>query len=202
RISIWNLMYPTTSTKPEPLGDAYRKWLRDLGYIEGKNIVIEQHYAEGKADRIPPLVAELVQLNVDVLVFGTSLAIRAAKQATKTIPIVMITQVDPVAAGLVDSLARPGGNITGLTRLTQDLSGKRLEVLKESVPGISRVGVLLDASSPETATTSLKDYETAGRELKIAIRAVEIRGPKPDFEEAFLAAAKVRINALITIRDA
>jgi putative ABC transport system substrate-binding protein len=112
----------------------FGKGCESLAIIDGKTILIEQRYAEGKSDRIPRLVAELVQLNVDVLVFGSLPAIRAAKQATKTIPIVMITQVDPVEAGLVDSLARPGGNITGLTRLTRDLSGKRLEVLKEAVP--------------------------------------------------------------------
>jgi putative ABC transport system substrate-binding protein len=202
RIGFLQRRVPPTPTNPDPLGDAFRKGLRDLGYSEGKNIIIEQRYAEGKADRIPVLVAELVTLNVDVLVFGTLPAIRAAKQATKTIPVVIIFQGDPVAAGLVNSLARPGGNITGLTRLTRDLSGKRLEVLNEAVSGISRVGVLLDATSPETATTSLKDYETAGRPLKITIQALEIRGPKPDFEEAFQAATKGRINALITIRDA
>ena len=126
---------------------AFRQGLRDLGYIEGKNILVEYRYIEGKRDRIPGLVAELVQLKVDVLVSGTLPAIRAAKQATKTIPIVMVTTMDPVATGLVDSLARPGGNITGLTRLTRDLSGKRLELLKEVVPGISRVGVLWDAEA-------------------------------------------------------
>ena len=125
--------------------EAFRQGLRDLGYIEGKNILIEYRSQEGKADRGPSLVAELVQSKVDVLVLVTSPAIRAAKQATKTIPIVMVTNADPVATGLVDSLARPGGNITGLTRLTRDLNGKRLELLKEVVPTIPRVGVLCEA---------------------------------------------------------
>ena len=172
RIGFLQRRVPPTPANPDPLGDAFRQGLRDLGYTDGKNILIEQRYAEGKAERIPGLVAELVQLNVDVLVFGTLPAIRAAKQATTTIPIVMVTQVDPVTAGLVDSLARPGGNITGLTRLTRDLNGKRLELLKEAVPGISRVGVLLDASSPESATTSLKEYETAARSLKLTIQSL------------------------------
>ena len=202
RIGFLQRRVVPTPSNPDPLGDAFRQGLRDLGYIDGKTIIIEQRYAEGSLDRIPLLVAELVQLNVDVLVFGTSPAIRAAKQATKAIPIVMITQGDPVASGLVDSLARPGGNITGLTRLTQDLNGKRLEVLKETVPRISRVGILVDASSPETAAASVKDYESTGRALKMAIHPVEIRGPKPDFEGAFQAATKGRIDALITIRDA
>ena len=127
---------------PGPLVEAFRQGLRDLGYVEGKNILVEYRYLEGNRDRIPGLVAELVQLKVDVLVATSPPAIRAAKQATKTIPIVMVTTQDPVATGIVDSLARPGGNITGLTRLTRDLSGKRLELLKEVVPRISRVGVL------------------------------------------------------------
>ena len=127
--------------------EAFRQGLRDLGYFEGKNILVEYRYAEGKLDRIPGLVAELVQLNVDVLVVGVLTAFRAAKQATKTIPIVMVTNLDPVATGLVDSLARPGGNITGLTGLARELGGKRLELFKEAVPGISRVGVLWDADA-------------------------------------------------------
>src|SRR6478736_580525 len=110
--------------------------MRELGYIEGKNILVECRYAEGKLDRIPSLVAELVQLKPDVLVVVSLLSIRAAKQATKTIPIIMSTQ-DPVATGIIDSLAHPGGNITGVTRLTRELSGKRLELLKEAVPRMS-----------------------------------------------------------------
>src|SRR6266550_2195156 len=110
--------------------EAFRQGLRDLGYFEGKNILVEYRYAEGNQDRIPGLVAELVQLKVEVLVVGAQASIRAAKQATKTIPIVMVSSVDPVAAGIVDSLARPGGNITGLSRLTRELGGKRLEILR------------------------------------------------------------------------
>jgi putative tryptophan/tyrosine transport system substrate-binding protein len=127
---------------PRSASEEFRQGLRDLGYIEGKNILIEFRYAEEKLDRFPSLVAELGQLKVDVLVSTEATAIRAAKQATKTIPIVFETNQDPVAAGYVASLARPGGNITGLTRLSRELSGKRLELLKEAVPGISRVGLL------------------------------------------------------------
>jgi putative ABC transport system substrate-binding protein len=112
---------------PGPQVEAFRQGLRDFGYIEGKNILVEYRYIEGKRDQISDLVAELVQLKVDVLVSGTLPAILAAKQATKTIPIVMVTNMDPVATGIVDSFARPGGNITGLTRLTKDLCGKRLD---------------------------------------------------------------------------
>ena len=127
---------------PGPWVDAFRQGLRELDYTEGKNIVVEYRYIEGKLDRIPSFVAELVQLKVDVLVLVALPSIRAAEQATKTIPIVMVATVDPVATGLVDSLAHPGGNITGVTRLTRELSGNRLELLKEVVPEISRVGVL------------------------------------------------------------
>ena len=185
---------------PDPLVEAFRQGLRDLGYIEGKNILVEYRYAEGKLDRIPSLVAELVQLKVDVLVSATPGAIRAAKQATKTIPIVMLTNVDPVATGIVVSLARPGGNITGLARFTTELSGKRLELLKEMVPRISRVGILWDADEPDAAI-GFKEYEAAARALKIQLQSLEVRGPNPDLEGAFQAAAKGRASALITVRN-
>jgi putative ABC transport system substrate-binding protein len=181
-------------SNPGPNVEAFRRGLQELGYIEGKNILVEYRYIEGKRDRIPSLVAELVQLKVDVLVSPNLPAIRAAKQATKTIPIVMVTNWDPVAEGLIDSLARPGGNITGLSRLTRDLSGKRLELLKEAVPGISRVGVLDDA---DAQTKAFKDFEAAARALKIQLQSLEIRGPNPDLEGAFQAAVKSRIRALI-----
>ena len=186
----------------EPRLDAFRWGLRDLGYIEAKNILVEYRYAEGKPDEVPGLVTELLQLKVDVLVVGFLPAIHAAKQATKTIPIVMVTTVDPVASGIVDSLARPGGNITGLTRLIpRDLKKRRLELLKEAVPRISRVGVLWDADN-ENAAIAFNEYEAAARALKIALQSLTVRGPHPDFEGAFQAAVKGRASALITIRDA
>jgi len=144
-------------------------------------------------------VAELVRLKVDVLVSGIGPALRAAEQATKTIPIVMVAAGDPVALRLVDSLARPGGNITGLTRLTRELGGKRLELIKEVVPGMSRVGVLW--STTEGLRTSIQNYEAAARALKIPLQPLEVRGPNPDFDGAFQAAAKGRVSALITIRN-
>jgi putative ABC transport system substrate-binding protein len=183
---------PSTSS---PRVEAFRQGLRELGYIEGKNILVEYRYAEGKQDRIPSLVAELVQLKVDVLVVTSLGAIRTTTQATKTIPIVMVTTVDPVATGLVDSLARPGGNITGLTRLTRELSGKRLELLKEVVPRISRVGVLWDAAR----FGGLKEYEAAARALKIQLHSLGVRGSNPDLEGAFRDAAKGHVSALITV---
>jgi putative ABC transport system substrate-binding protein len=180
--------------------ETFRQGLRDLGYIEGKNILIEYRSQEGKADRGPGLVAELIQLKADVLVLVPSPAIRAAKPATKTIPIVMNTTNDPVATGLVDSLARPGGNITGVTRITRDLNGKRLELIKDVVPTMSRVGVLLQADST-SGGIHLKEYETAARALKIELQSLGLRGQNPDFEAAFQTAAKGRVSALITITN-
>jgi putative ABC transport system substrate-binding protein len=182
-----------------PYVEALRQGLRDLGYVDGKNIVIEYRGAEGKGDSIPSLVKELVQLQVDVLVVPTAQgAIRAAKQATKTIPIVMVTLVDPVATGLVDSLARPGGNITGLATLQRDMSGKRMELLAEVVPRISRVGILWDTGTSFSAL-GFREYETVARGLKIQLQSLEVRGPNPDLEGAFRAATKGGSRAVITI---
>ena len=187
-------------SSPDPLVDAFRQELRDLGYIEGKNILVEYRYMEGTVDSIPRLVAELVRLKVDVLVVGPILAIRAAKQATKTIPIVMVATVDPVSTGLIDSLARPGGNITGLSTLTRELGGKRLELLKEMVPTISRVAVLGDADAPVSAI-AFEEYKAAASALKVQLQFLEVRGPKPNLEGAFQAATKGRANALITVAN-
>jgi len=148
----------------DPRTKAFRQGLRDLGYTEEKNILVEYRYVEGKVDRFPDLVAELVQLKVDVLVTVPFQAIRAAKQMTKTIPIVMVTTQDPVATGIVDSLARPGGNITGLARLTRELGGKRLELLQEAAPKVWRVGVLW-AADDEGSAIGFKDYEGAARAI-------------------------------------
>jgi putative tryptophan/tyrosine transport system substrate-binding protein len=144
-------------------------------------------------------VDELVRLKVDVLVVTTA-AVRAAKEATKTIPIVMVVNVDPVATGLIDSLARPGGNITGLTTLTYELSGKRLELLTELVPRLARVAVLWDADS-RPAASAVKEYEVSGRALNLQVQSLEVRGPNPDIEGAFQAAAKRRAHALIAVRS-
>jgi putative tryptophan/tyrosine transport system substrate-binding protein len=201
RIALLSGRRPPTPATPDANAEAFRQGLRELGYLEGTNILVEYPYAEAREDHIPSLVAELVQRQVDVLVSTSTAAILAAKQATKTIPIVMVTNVDPVATGIVESLARPGGNITGLTRLTRELTGKRLELLQEVVPTISRVGVLVDVDSTASATV-LKDYEAAARALKITLQAVEVRSSNPDFEGAFHAAAQGRVSALITVRSA
>lgn len=181
--------------------EAFRQGLLELGYIEGKNILIEYRFVEAKVDRIPNLVTELMQLKVDVFLSGHPVAIRAAKESTKSIPIVIVALGDPVAEGLIDSLARPGGNITGLSRLTRDLRGKRLELLKEVVPRISRVGVLWDAANaPGSRGLAFKNYETAARDLKIPLQSLEVSGPNPDLEGAFREAVKGRLSALITAR--
>jgi putative ABC transport system substrate-binding protein len=177
----------------------FRQGLRELGYVEDKNIVIEYRNAEGKVELIPKLVDELVQLKVDVLVTTNPAAMRAAKRATQTIPIVIVSSGDPVAAGIVDSLAKPGGNITGLSLLVRDLSGKRLELLRETVPTVRRVGVLWDPDSP-AAAIGLREYEAAGRSMKVQIESLQVTGPNPDFHEAFRSASKSRVNALVAVR--
>jgi putative ABC transport system substrate-binding protein len=185
------------ANNPGRAPEAFRRGLRDLGYIEGKNILVEFRYSEGNNERMPSLVAELVQLKVDVLVVGSLPSMRAAKQATKTIPIVMVTTQDPVATGFVDSLARPGGNITGVTSLQRELSGKRLELLKDVVPGISRVGALVSAG--QVSLGDFKPYEAPARALKLQLQLIEVRGLNPDIDAAFQAAAKGRANALIMV---
>jgi ABC-type uncharacterized transport system substrate-binding protein len=187
------------NTGPDaPNVEPFRKGLRDLGYIEGKNIQIEYRYID-TPDHTPSLVKELLRLKIDVFVSGASPAIRIAKQETSTIPIVMVIQQDPVVLKLVDSMPRPNGNITGLTLLTRDLSGKRLELFKEAVPGISRVGVLW-VMPTNPGRTGFEEYETAARGLKIPLISLKVDGSNPDFDGAFKAASKGGANALITVR--
>jgi putative ABC transport system substrate-binding protein len=186
-----------------PYVEALRQGLRELGYIEGRNFTIEYRGAAGQIERVSSLVEELVRLKVDLLVAPVPGAARAAKQATTTIPIVMVSGIDPVASGMVASLARPGGNLTGISTLAQDLNGKRLELLKEVVPPLSRVGILLDkVSSAVTAAINYKEYQDAARVLKIEIEPLEVHGPKPDLEPIINAAVKSRIGSLITITNA
>ena len=176
--------------------EAFRLALRELGYIEGQNIAIEYRYAEGKRDRYPELAAELVRLKVDIIVGPSGSApIRAAKNATQTIPIVMMSlAADPVEAGFVESLARPGGNVTGLTTLSRELGGKRLELLKEAVPKIVRVAVLYDAAAPSTAQVK-EDLLVAARALGLAVRFWEVRDAG-GFERVFAALSKQRPEGL------
>jgi putative tryptophan/tyrosine transport system substrate-binding protein len=181
-----------------PLFDALRQGLSDLGYIDDKNIAIVHRYAEGRLDRMPALMNELVQQKVDVIVAVNNVLIRAAKEATKTLPIVMVTSVDPVDAGYVNTFARPGGNITGLANLGRDLSAKRVQLLKEVLPKISRLAVLWDANAPGPAI-AFKEYEAAARAFKFELRSVEVHGPNPDLVGAFQAAKTARAEALIVI---
>jgi putative ABC transport system substrate-binding protein len=176
---------------------AINQGLRKLGYIEGQNITIEYRYAEGKFERLPVLAAELVRLNVDVIVTGGSTATRAAKEATSTVPIVMTQDNDPVASGFVASLARPGGNVTGLSTLRPEISGKRLELLKEIVPGLSRVGVLGASDNPGNAQ-ALKEVELAAGVLKVQLQYLDIRSPK-DIEPAFQEARKGRADGVLEL---
>jgi putative ABC transport system substrate-binding protein len=174
--------------------EAFRQGLRELGYVEGKNIVIEYRYAEEKRERLPALAAELVRLKVDVIVTGGGQNTRAAKNATKTIPIVMAQDSDPVGNGFVASLARPGGNITGLANLSPEISGKQLELLKEIIPKLSRVAVL---GASEIAP-QLKELELAAGALNVKLQYLAVLGPK-DIETAFRAAAKGRADAVLVL---
>ena len=189
-----------SASNPGPYVEALRQGLRDLGYVEGKNFEIEFRGAEGKVETVPTLVAELIQLKVDILVLPVVSALRAAKLATNKIAIVMVTQVDPVATRLIDSLAHPGGNITGITSLQRDLSGKRLELLLEVIPKLARVGILRDADD-EVSAMGFKAYEAAARALKIRLHPLEVRGSNPDLQAAFKEALKARVDALITITN-
>jgi putative ABC transport system substrate-binding protein len=171
--------------------------LHELGYIEGKNIAVEFRSAEGKEERLSALAAELVRLNVSVIVAPGTAAAQAAKQATKTIPIVYTGGADPVAIGLVASLAHPGGNVTGTTSLSRELTGKRLELLKESFPNASVVAVLTRGVNPVTADL-LKDTEAAAKVFRLHLQILEVRGPN-DFDKAFSAINKKRARALIEL---
>jgi len=187
-----------TAEMPSRLFEAFRQGLRDLDYVDGKNIVIVHRYAEGRLDRMPPFVHEFVQQKVDVIIGVNNVVIRAAEKATKTIPIVMISSVDPVAAGYVESFARPGGNITGLAWLARELSAKRLELLKEVLPKLTRAAILWDADGPGPAV-AFKEYTAAARAFKLDLQSLEVRGSNPDFVGAFEVARIARTEALIVV---
>jgi len=182
------------------LQEAFRQGLRDLGYVEGRNVVIEYRSAEGKPERFPAVAAELVALKVDVIFAGGTPAALAAKQATRTLPIVFAGVGDPVTSGLVTSLARPGGNVTGLSVLAPDLVGKGLELLKQAVPGVSRVAVLWQPGGlgERTEKDMLKEAEVAARALGVRLHYVEAQGPA-DFERSFSDMTKVRAGALTVL---
>ena len=177
--------------------EAFRQGLRELGYVEGKNIVIDWRSAEEKLDRLPALAADLVRLKVDIVLTGGSSPTRAAKEATTTIPIVMAQDADPVGSGFVASLARPGGNITGLSTLAPELSGKRLEILKEVVPKLSRVAVLGNSTEPGNAQM-LGETERAAVVFGVKLEYVDVLSPK-DIETAFRTASKARADAVLEL---
>ena len=196
RIGVLSQGSPTSG---EHIREAFRQGLRDLGYVEGQNIVIEYRYAEGKAERLPDLAAELLRLKVDVIVSGGTLAPLAAKHATRTVPIVLAAAGDPVGTGLVASLAKPGGNVTGLSNLSADLTAKRLQLLKEVVPGITRVAILWNAANP-IAALIMRETEAAARTLGLQVQSLEVRGPD-DFESALPAAISGDAGALFVVDD-
>jgi putative ABC transport system substrate-binding protein len=195
RIGYLNASPRTTFEKART--GAFRQGLRELGYIEGKDITIEWRYADGKADRVREFAAELVDLKVDVIVTAGGSSTRAAKQATGTIPIVMTQDTDPIRNGFVASLARPGGNITGLSRVAPELSGKQLELLKEIVPKLSRVAVFGRPSQPVNAQIS-REIELAAGTLGVKLQYLDVRSPK-DIDLAFRAATKGRADAALML---
>jgi putative ABC transport system substrate-binding protein len=199
KISRIGFLGAGSRSTPSPSREAFRHGLRDLGYVEGKNILIEERYAEGKSDRFPDLAAELVRLKVDVIVVASALSASGASKATKTIPIVMAGS-DPVGGGLVESLAQPGGNITGIANPSPELGGKQLELLKETVPKASRLAVLRNPASPVT-NAQLKEIEAAGRSMRVELRILEARGLN-DFEKVFATIKKEAAQGLNVLSSA
>ncbi|HET8562868.1 MAG TPA: ABC transporter substrate-binding protein [Candidatus Binatia bacterium] len=189
-------LYAVSPSSVSDRTEAFRQGLRDLGYVEGKNIILEWRYAEGKLDRLPTLAAELVRLKVDVIVTGGT-STRPAKEATSTIPIVMANDTDPVGNGFVASLARPGGNITGLSTFAPGISGKRLELLKEIIPKLSRVAVFVTSTRRGNAQ-SLREVELAAGAFGVKLQYVDVLDTK-DIEAAFRAAGKGRADAVLAL---
>ena len=188
-----------SASDTSPQLDAFRQGLRELGWVEGQNIVIEHRYAEGRFDRLPDLAAELVRLKVDIIVAPASPAAAAAKNATETIPIVMVGVSEPVGLGLIASLARPGGNITGTSAIWPELVGKQLEQLKEIVPKVRRVAILSNPANPAHAL-SIREVKVAARSLGVQLQLLEARGPT-EFDGAFATMAKERVGALLVAAD-
>ncbi|MEX2220777.1 MAG: ABC transporter substrate-binding protein [Candidatus Rokuibacteriota bacterium] len=191
---------PLSAETDVPNLDAFRKGLRELGWVEGRHFTIESRFADGNLDRLPELAAELVRQRVDIILTGSTPGARAARTATRTIPIVMVTTGDPVAGGLVASLARPGGNVTGVTALGQSLNAKRLELIKEAVPGIVRVAVLTNRLSPYTVPF-LKEREGAARSLGLHLPVLEAHD-LGNLEKALSAIGPERGGALLVLPDA
>ena len=191
------LLFTVTNSSAAPRIEAFHQGLRELGYVEGNNILLEYRYAESKLDRLPALAAELVRLNVDVIVTTGPAPTRVAKAATVTIPIVMARDTDPVGNGFVASLARPGGNITGLSSLAPEMSGKHVELLKEIVPQLSRLAILGTSATPGNAQT-LRELEVAAMGMGAKLQFVDVQS-RNDIESAFRAAVKGRADAIIVL---
>jgi putative ABC transport system substrate-binding protein len=192
-------LFSFTRAEGEHLWEACRQGLRDLGYVEGQNIILEPRLAEGHNERLQNLATELVQLKVDVIVAAATPASRAVKAATSTIPIVFVAVGDPVKAGLVTSLARPGGNVTGLSLLTADLSGKRLSLLMETVRKVSRVAILMNPDNPISAVF-FEETKLAARRFGVDLQPLDARSPK-EIEQAFAIGAGQRVDAIIVFDD-
>jgi putative tryptophan/tyrosine transport system substrate-binding protein len=197
--SRYTVGYLNAGSEVPALETAFLAALGELGWVEGKNAVVERRYAENRLERLPGLAADLVSLNVDVIAAPGTLAPLAAKQASSTIPIVMLAAGDPLGSGLVASLARPGGNVTGMSLMAPDLGGKRLELLKEVLPRFARVAVLWNAANPYSALV-FKETQAAGRTLGIDVQSLEVRAPD-DFDGVFETARLQRPDALITVED-
>jgi len=196
---VYRIGYLSTNPPPAHLWETLLDGLRERGYSEGRNLVFERRFSEGNAERFPEFAAEMVRLRVDCIIVSTTPAAIAAKNATQTIPIVIPTAIDPVGAGLVASLARPGGNLTGLSVLAPELSGKRLELLQEVVPGMTRVAILWNAANPANAPV-WQETQAAARALGLLLHSQEVRGPQ-DFEGALARTAQVRPDALLVLVD-
>ena len=192
-------MSPLSETTERPMLASLRQGLGELGWVEGRNLTFELRFAEGRLDRLPQLASELVDLKVDVIVTGSTSGALAAKNATSTIPIVIVTTGDPVRDGLVESLARPGGNVTGVTALGQALNIKRLEIVKEALPGLKRVAVLTNPDSPYTEPFK-QTGEAAARALGLEVRELEARRPD-DLEKVFYALGQQDATALMVLTD-
>src|SRR5262245_3357121 len=196
---VYRIGFLSTDPPPARGWDALLDGLRERGYREGQNLVFERRFSEGKAERFPELAAELVRLRVDCVLVITTPAALAAKHATQTIPIVMTSAIDPVGAGLVASLARPGGNLTGLSTLVPELSVKRLELLQEVVPGLTRVAVLWNAANPANASV-WQETQAAAHALGLQLHAQDVRSPQ-DLRGALALTAQVRPEALLVLGD-
>ena len=193
------LLLQGTSTSLMTRLEGFQQGLRERGYVEGKNIALEQRFDDDREERLPALAADLVRLRVDIIVAAATPAVKAAKQATATVPIIIVHSADPVALGLVTSLARPGGNVTGLSSASPDYSGKQLELLKEAVPKLSRIAILWNAANPGTAI-AFREMQDAVRVLKLSVQSLEVRRSE-DLAPAFKNVPKQRGMGLVTLLD-